>query len=242
MLKILYAANNSISSFYTLKRFLDTYKQFYNIKVAAYTASIQNLNVSWNLDALLDFRDRAHNISFKNNNYAFYIREIKRFAPDIIISDLEIYSSIIALDLGITLWQVSPLLLYYSLNNDEINKYYSAQILQNELTQNYINYILNNSNKKLILSHLGDIIHPPLLKQGYEWVRPNQGKESHIVPCAIGYADAYYNYMSLSLDTNYKDKESIITSYYNKIYSYKEFNLNDVKYLSQHLKSLDINR
>ena len=87
MLRILYAANNYTSSYYTLKRFIDTYSQYYNIKISAYSKSIRDLNANWNLDSLLDFRNKSHAVSFKNSNYALYVREIRRFEPDLIISD-----------------------------------------------------------------------------------------------------------------------------------------------------------
>lgn len=242
MLKVLYAANNYLSSFYSLRRFLSVYGKFYNIKVAGFTPSIQSLNVNWNLDCLLDFRDKNHSISIlHNDNYAFYAREINRFSPDLIISDLEVYTSLIGLNACIPVWQVSPSLLYYGVgDNREINKYFSAIINPSVRFEECMTYILNNSDKKLVLSHLGDIAQPPVLKEGYQWVRPNlQPNQSVRESCAIGYADAFYEEFQFDKPIRYDDTESIITTFYQNKYN-DALNLNNVNYLSQYLKDTDI--
>jgi len=249
VLKILYAANDCNSSYYTLKRFIDTYSKYYEIKIAAYSKSIKNLNVNWNLDALLDFRGKSDSILFKNSNYALYIREIKRFAPDLIISDLEIYTSYAALELGLPVWQVSPLLLYYGIKHkSNLYKYYSG-LLKDIDKKQYINYIINNSDKRLILSHLGDLKTNPQLKDGFEWVRPNYNIPTITsTDNTIGMADAYFANLPIDVKINYNDPESIITSYYNQYYGLSgpncqmfETSINaDVKFLSQYLKDVDI--
>lgn len=258
MLKILYAADNRISSFYSLKRFLDTYNTFYNIKTAAYSKSIKNINVNWNLDSLLDFTGTYPGISFNNSNFALYAREIKRFKPDLIISDFELYTSYIGLELGIPVWQVSPILLYHGINKrTHLYKYYSGIFLKHLRVNNYIYFILNNSNKKLVLSHLGDVPNPPILEEGYQWVRPNynllDSQEPTIsVPAStIHLADVYFSNKLSIPETDYKDPESIITSFYNHKYGLsvtspnnaKQFELNinnNIIFLSQFLKEADI--
>lgn len=250
MLKILYAGNNYTSSYHTLKRFIDTYSKYYNIKISAYSKSIKDLNVNWNLDALLDFRGKANAISFKNSNYALYIREIQRFAPDLIISDLEIYTSCAALELGIPLWQVSPLLLYYGINHkSNLYKYYSGTFSKNLNIKQYTNYIINNSDKKLILSHLGDLSDGPKLKAGYEWVRPTyELSDKNQTDNAIGLADAYFANIPTILNIDYSDPGSILTAYYNQYYglSGKKLTIfntsinSNVKFLSQYLEEMDI--
>jgi hypothetical protein len=250
MLKILYAANNYNSSYYTLKRFVETYSKYYSIKTSAYSKSIQDLNVNWTLDALLDFRGKSTGISFKNSNFALYVREISRFAPNLIISDVEPYTSYAALELGIPVWQVSPLLLYYGVKHKtNLYKYYSGTFAKDGNKNQYINYIINNSDKKLILSHLGDLSNSPQLKDKYEWVRPNYEISNIInIDNSIGMADAYFANLQLDLKTNYNEPESIITSYYNKRYGLSgpnrpifETSINTkVKFLSQYLKDMDI--
>lgn len=250
MLKILYAANNSNSSYYTLKRFVETYSKYYTIKTAGYSKSIKDLDVNWTLDALLDFRGKSTSISFKNSNFALYNREIRRFAPDLIISDVEPYTSYIGLELGIPVWQVSPLLLYYGVNHKtNLYKYYSGTFAKDTDKNQYITYIIKNSDKRLILSHLGDLSNSPRLKESYEWVRPNYGVSNIInIDNSIGMADAYFANLQLDLQIDYSDPESIITSYYNKHYGLSgrdrpifETSIDtNVKFLSQYLKEMDI--
>lgn len=256
MLKILYAADNRPSSFYSLKRFLDVYGKFYDIRIAAYTKSVGNLVVNWNLDALLDFRGKCANISLRNSNYALYAREIRRFAPNLVISDLEIYTSNIAIDAGIHVWQVSPLLLYYG-TEDKLNiyKYYGATFFKDTGRLQYTNYILNNSSKRLVFSHLSDLHNRPILKNSYEWVRPNyELLETNTLLTLrgdeISLADSYYSNLYNVIDTDYTDHEAIICSKYNIHYNLSgeksktskfETTINsDVKFLSQYLKELDI--
>jgi len=243
MLKILYAANNYTSSFYSLKRFVDTYSKFYQIRTAAYSKSIQNINVNWTLDCLLDFKNKYQNISFKNSNFDLYLREIKRFNPDLIISDIEIYTSYAGIKLNIPVWQVSPLLLYYAIDTKHnLYKYYSGVINKDSDKQKYIIYIINNSIKKLIPSHLGDLNSKPILKEEYEWIRPNYNYNLSVpMSCGIGLADLYYNNIKNELFIDYSDPESIITSHYNKLYDSSNLSIdNNIKFLSQHLKELDI--
>jgi hypothetical protein len=95
-MKILYAAGNRLGSYYQLKRFLNSVsKQNHNIKIAAYKNSTGDLNTDYTLDCLLNFTSPHTTFSF-NGNYTYYSNEIKRFNPDLIISDFEIYTSIIA--------------------------------------------------------------------------------------------------------------------------------------------------
>jgi len=177
-MRILYAAGNRLGSYYQLKRFLDSiaYKN-HNIKVAAYKKSLGSLDVDYTLDCLLNFTDPLGTVSF-NGNYSYYKNEIKRFNPDLIISDFEIYTSIIAHELKIKLWQISPLNLYYALNaktkqNVGIHKHYSHLIESNHKRSEYINHALNYSSRKFVLSHLCDCESPTELVEGFEWARPD---------------------------------------------------------------------
>jgi hypothetical protein len=176
-MKILYAAGNRLGSFFQLKRFLDSVKdQNHKIKIAAYKKSMGTLDIDYTLDSLLNFSSPESGMSF-NGNYKYYYNEIKRFAPDLIISDFEIYTSIIALEANIKLWQVSPVLLYNALYDELKNmlgiyKNHAYLVAHNLVKKEYLNHILNNSDKKFVLSHLCDIESPPILLTGYEWARP----------------------------------------------------------------------
>jgi hypothetical protein len=260
MVKILYAADNRTTSFYTLKRFLDTYNRYYDIKIAAYTKSIGNLNANWNLDALLDFTGKSKGITFKNTNFPLYVREIKRFSPNLIISDVEVYTSYAGLELGIPVWQVSPLLLYYGLpDKGSLYKYYSGVFSKDPDRNKYINYIIGNSDKRFILSHIGDLSSRPDTDPTYEWVRPNyhtisaEGNVIDITSSGIHFADAYFSGKQTIPQVDYTDPESIVTAEHNYKYGLSvpplssayahipEITINsDVKFLSQHLRTLDI--
>src|SRR6266404_4618483 len=112
-MRILYAANNSYSSSHQLDRFIKLLSNKYDLKIAAYKRSMGSNDIDFTLDALLNFSN-SRNTYKPNGNYQYICNEIKRFAPDLIISDLEIFTSMAALELGIKLWQVSPALIYYS--------------------------------------------------------------------------------------------------------------------------------
>lgn len=260
MLRILYAADNRKTSFYTLKRFLDTYNKYYDIKVAAYSKSVGNLNANWNLDALLDFSGKSKGVTFKNSNFPLYVREVKRFSPNLIISDVELYSSYVGLELGLPVWQVSPLLLYYGVpDKGSLYKYYSGVLSKDVDRNKFINYIIGNSDKRLILSHIGDLSDRPEINSTYEWVRPNYNVVStdlmviDTASSGIHLADAYFSGKQTIPQVDYNDAESIVVAEHNYkhklsvrgIYSdyvrIPDITINsDVKFLSQHLRSLDI--
>lgn len=177
-MKILYAADNRLGSYYQLGRFLESIaSKNYDIKIAGYKTSLKNLNADYTLDSLLNFGKSNDNISF-NGNYKYYNNEIKRFNPDLIISDFEIYTSIIALDLKIKLWQFSPINIYYGLDSITkqdigIYQHYPHLINPNHKRAEYIANILDGSNKKLVPSHLCDNISKPSLIKGFDYVRPS---------------------------------------------------------------------
>lgn len=215
-MKILYAAGNRLGSYYQLKRFLDSVAdKNHTVKVAAYKKSLGDQDVDYTLDCLLNFTNPDGPTSF-NGNYAYYRNEIKRFNPDLVISDLEVYSSMLANELNIKLWQVSPLNLYYALNsktkqNVGIHKNYSHLLESNHKRSEYINYALNYSSRKFVLSHLCDCENPPELIEGFEWARPSFVLGENI--------DKYHYVIALAKSNKkiideFKNKDSILLSPY----------------------------
>jgi hypothetical protein len=194
-MKILYAAGNRLGSYYQLKRFLNSVsKQNHNIKIAAYKNSTGDLNTDYTLDCLLNFTSPHTTFSF-NGNYTYYSNEIKRFNPDLIISDFEIYTSIIAAELNIKLWQYSPINIYYALDQQTkqkilIHKYYSHLLEENIKRLEYINSAFDMSNRRFVLSHLCDNEKKPNLTNNFEWVRPSfiLGAESNNFQVVIALA------------------------------------------------------
>jgi hypothetical protein len=227
--RILYAAGNRVGSRDQLRRLVASIRpKKHIIKIAAYSKSMGSLNIDYNLDSLLNFSSPNGNITF-NNNYSFYYNEIKRFAPDLIISDTEVYSSIIGLESNLEVWQVSPILLYTSTPqsvkySNQIKRNHAELISRTFTKKPYMSFIINNSAKRLVYSHLCDTANPPLLKAGYEWIRPEfflddqqyrksisitNGSETEL-------ADAFYNESFAYSQMDYNDIESVVASYYNE--------------------------
>lgn len=185
-MKILYAASNRKGAQLQLLRFLSFLSNHHQIKIAGFNKSLPNINFDWTLDALQNVFDVSH-LSFDNDNLRVYYEQIKSYSPDLIISDLELYTSYIGIQLSIPVWQVSPNLLYYGMNqqdkvNSNIYRHYSYFFNRQNMPDDILQNILVNSDKKFIYSHFGDAGNINL-NSGYEWVRPYAiiGKDS--VPC-----------------------------------------------------------
>lgn len=213
MLKILYAACNRQNSKIALQRFMNAIKgKPYIVKIAAYKKSSPNINIDWTLDSLNNIF--GENIfSFDNDNLRIYFEQVKAFNPDLIISDLEHYTSHIANLLNIPLWQCSPSILDYSLTKKQkirfaTYKIYYAVLYKNENSIRNL-HIINNSDRKLIYSHFCDIENPPEILDNYEWVRPYHtvGKISpmcyHNIVCSLFSPDK-------KIISFLKDKEDVV--------------------------------
>lgn len=213
MLKILYAASNSIESSIQLNRFLQAIDNKAIVKIAAYKKSSPPVNIDWTLDCLLNIYRQSH-ISFDNDNYRIYYEQVKSFSPDLIISDLEYFTSYIANKLNIPLWQCSSSMINFGLNhNDKYNlglfKKYSYLFNKNPIHTQMIVNVINNSDANLIYSHLGDINNSPKIKSNFEWIRPYHilGKKS--IPCQ-------HNIVGVTIDNN-KKLISLIKKYSDSI-------------------------
>jgi hypothetical protein len=177
-MRILYAANNSFNSYFQLKRFISSIRgKNIDIKIAAYKSSMGDLNVDYTLDALLNFTNPDANVSF-NGNYTLLYNEIKRFSPDLIISDVEVYTAIIASEMNIPLWIVSPFLMYAALDkktiyNIGLHKKYSYLFTNNFRKKSFLNFIIKNADRRFIVSHLCDTNIDLYIKERFEFVRPD---------------------------------------------------------------------
>lgn len=180
MLKILYAAGYTRNSKIQLSRFLTAMADKpYIIKVAAFKRFSPKINI----DYTLDFMSGQYNLnagidglfSSRNENIKIYFEIIKSLAPDLVISDMEFFTSYVASVLKIKLWQCSPTLINFALNNSLFirnpNKYCS-ELYCSPCNKPKIRNIILNSDKIFVYSHLGDIPKPPKLIKGYEYVRP----------------------------------------------------------------------
>ena len=143
MLKIVYAANNTLNSKIQLSRFLSAIKDKpYIVKVAAYKQSSPPVNIDWTLNCLHNIFDQDKTC-LDNEYFTNYYNQIKYFSPDLIINDLEYFTSIIANSLDITLWQCSSSMLNYGLTWSEkynVNLFSQySYILNRRSNQKYIN-------------------------------------------------------------------------------------------------------
>lgn len=214
-MKILYSAGNRLGSYYQLKRFLESIKNKNHIvKIAAFKKSLCNLNADYMLDSLLNFTNPGGPVSF-NGNYSYYRNEIKRFNPDLIISDYEIYTSMLATELKIKLWQYSPINIYHALDkktkqNIGIHKNYSHLIESNHKKSEYVDYVMSYSSRKFALSHLCDCDNRPELI-GFEWARPSFILGEDVDVCKYVIALAASNKKIID---EFKNKDAILLTPY----------------------------
>jgi hypothetical protein len=204
MLKILYAAGNTINSRIQLARF---YKEMQNVpcilKIAAYKkSSPKNIPIDWTLDCLQNLF-KISKPSLDNDNFNIYYDQVKAYSPDLIISDIEYYTSHIAYSLNINIWQCSSYLISQGLehaykNNTGINSKYSF-IFKDRPN---ISHILYNSDINFVYSHFGDIKSPPKLKNKFEWIRPYSAVGKKSIFCK-------HNIISATLNNNKKIIEAI---------------------------------
>jgi hypothetical protein len=247
MLKILYAANNSIGAKIRLIRFLEAIRnKKYNLKIAAYIKSSPAVPIDWTLDALLDIVDQ-NKFSFDNDAVRIYYDQIKYFNPDLIISDCEIYTSYIANLLNIKLWIVSPLLLnkvlpFHIKHNVGIRKYYYYIIKSNTKVDNYNKFIIEHSDRNFVYSHFCDL-NLFNLPENFKWVRPYYliGKKSKIAEHEAVGISLNSNYNIINLLKNYKDSilftSNVLEKFENiqnkNIFEYEEYscNIKNAKYI-----------
>ena len=191
-MRILYALSDRYGSQVQYIRFLQNAPPNSIIKVAGYASKCNLINLDWNLDALKDAID-LKTVSLKNENVSIYASQIESFRPDLIISDLELITSYIAIAHKIPLWQVSPLLFYYATTNEiksELNsrRRFSYIFKPHLKAKDFIHYAITNSSKNLIYSYFGDA-HDFPIASNFEWVRPyfysaNQSKAAEHHCCA----------------------------------------------------------
>lgn len=232
-MKILYAAGNNENAKIQLTRFLNKMSgKPYTIKVAAYIKSSPATNVDWTLDCLLNIFKPEH-ISLNNDNYDIYFDQVRKYAPDLIISDLEYFTSHIANVLGIEIWQYSSSLLNFALTNDYkynlgVFSQYAYAFNKNPVwTQKIIN-IIDNSSKNLVYSHFGDVSNSPPLKSNFQWVRPHHLLGKEYKPCQHNLVGAglHNNRKVISLLQKYSDSVYFSNIYYEK---YNNLIIKDLK-------------
>ncbi len=217
-MKILYAAGNSYNSQIQLRRFLNAIEnnKNYTIKIAAFKkSSPPYINIDWTLDCMLNMFNPESTALDYNDNFSLYFNMVKDYNPNLIISDMEYFTSDIANTLGITLWQCSSSIINFALSFDYkyqlgIFKQYSFLFNRNPIHTQRITNILENSDKIFIYSHFGDTAAAPILKSNYEWIRPYHMIGKNSSPC-------HHNIVGASLK-NDKQLISIIKNYNDSVF------------------------
>ncbi len=171
-MKILYAAGRYSSSAIQLQRIQETLKN-YEVKTAGF--SFMGLPVNFTLDPLLSLYWK--NSVLRNNMFAIYRDEVKRFNPDLIISDLEMYTSSIAKLLQKPLWHYSSALLrqcvkFSDVNESGIASHYRSYLKRYENVVEVEDALVKMTNMNLIPSHFGDAGIALKPRKGFYWSRP----------------------------------------------------------------------
>lgn len=231
--KILYAAGNSFDSQIQLSRCYNFIKNDNEVKIAAFKKSTpSNVKVNFSLDFLFDiFSDKYY--SLETETFAVYHEQIKKFKPDLIISDLEYFTSCIGIDLSIPVWQVSPFLLkkFLTLSNLKINlnKKYFKIFDVTELYDHSINNIIYNSEENFIYSHFIDSSNISNVRDNsnFKWIRPYHelGKKSKL--CEHNVVSVLLNNNKQIIKSLKKEKDLVLFSkFYNE--NYNDFHIKDI--------------
>lgn len=211
MVKILYASINNFDSTIQMSRFIESIiNKNYSIKLSGYSRFCQSIPIDWNIESL--FYTHNKNRRLNTPDIDIYADQIKKFKPDIIISDLEYFTSMIAINLNIPIIQCSSYLLDSAVDSRNkknfltqgIQKYSPALKTKNN---KFFNIINNNSNYKFVYSHLCDAKNKPFLKNGFNWIRPYHkiGKKSKLCEHNIVYATTHNNKKTIDFIKNYND-------------------------------------
>jgi len=174
--KILYALSNNLHSKIQADRFLSQCPKDFKIKVSAYRKYLPYSGSDWTLDPLL-IPEKQNQFCFQDNKYLdVYCEQVKSFNPDLIISDLELYTSYVALILNKKIWHVSNRLHNFAIDHlfkaaIKIHKSYKT-LHENSFFYQKINEIISAADKNYLYSHFCDMDERIELKSNFEWIRP----------------------------------------------------------------------
>jgi hypothetical protein len=199
-MKILFSAGNYIGSNLMLSRFL--HHTSHEIRIATYYRNHQYLHhIDWSLDALLGssrkYFDKHGFTGPKVNSYNvdLFIDDLLQWQPDLVINDCEIITALITKILDIPLWYCSPLLqLTGIIHNNGFNLYEFSKTIF-DINQ------LPKGDLYLVYSPLCDIASRPLLKTGYEWIKPYYQSPKEITTENINFEKMQYLFKDVVINT-----------------------------------------
>jgi uncharacterized protein (TIGR00661 family) len=180
-MKIIYSAGNRVGSSSQLFRFFNKVSNEHNIKIAAYINSSDHFShINWTLDSFYNkYSDKKvsklkkiieskHMPRISVKEAINFLEDVDRFEPDLIISDGEQISALIAASLGVRLWYCSPLLLLVNMNCNEIETKYRHSL---ENTKRIISE-LPDAERNFIYSPFELVKERFSTKENYEWITP----------------------------------------------------------------------
>jgi hypothetical protein len=174
-MKILFGAGNFIGSNIMLSRFLN-HTDEHDVRIAAYYRNHQYLkSIDWCLDAIQVrcepnyFKDKygVAGPPVDHGMSDMIINDLLEWGPELVISDCEFFTAMVAKVLEIPLWYCSPMLQMIGIEHER--KELNTKIM--DTIRLYIKS-LPQGDAYLVYSPLCDISARPLLKRGFEWVRP----------------------------------------------------------------------
>lgn len=185
MIKVLYAANNSMESKIQAKRILDNLPSNFDVKIAAYYNYFPKYyDVNWNLSSLFDIYNNKSKLELNSFNLKLNILhdQIKKYEPDLIISDFEPYISYIGMDLDIPIVQCSSSLIENCISYTHANlgakNRFKFFFVKNQSDKMFQDVMLSKSVLNIIYSHFGDVDNSIIIKDKCIWARPYHIKET----------------------------------------------------------------
>ena len=175
-MKLLYALSPSSEANLRLLRFLKAIiGQNHTIKIAAYRSSIGFIKADWTLDALHD----PHNLEFyplDSETLKLYRKQVEYFAPDLILSDMEIFTAEVAISIGIPFRLIGSWLMHFGMMQDGMRLRHATArypvLAPSNPNIKRLSYLTHNAECNLVYSHLCDLSEAPILKSNFFWVRP----------------------------------------------------------------------
>jgi hypothetical protein len=212
-MRILFAINKTTESKHLLKRSLP-FLSNHTVKTAGYYGYCDkvdiNINAFVNPNSFLFF-DKLSN----------YYNEVKRFNPELIITDCEPVTSFLATYFTCPVYQIINKFFHYAITTEYQRKAKLKKHVSSIYRSGYPE-ILKNADRVFVYSHFGDL--GLQLKDNVTWIRPyfKLGKTSKV--CAHDHVVLVYDYRKIL--SNIKSNDLVI--YYDK-----NFTMNHKSYDSE---------